>query len=455
MKKEEFKILVPTGMLGYGFNVKWFERGLERNPDLIACDSGSTDSGPQKLALGAMTCQYDDYYREMKILIDAGQKKGIPVHISSSGGDGSNLHVDKFVEMAQKIAAEAGYKLKIGVIYADIDKTIIKKRMDEGRVYPCGYVPELTKKDVDDAVTIVAQMGFEPYIEAIKKFGKLDLILAGRSYDPSPIACLALNEGFDPGLCWHAAKIAECGAQCAEPGSKSILVTIRKDHFELDPCDPNSNCKPYSVAAHTLYEKSHPYLLKGPGGTLDLSGCKFDSLDEHRVKVSGSKFLPAEKYTVKLEGASIVGFRTIAVSGIRDPIMLGQIDEILAAVKTGVENDFPQYFPQSQIIYHVYGKNGVMGDLEPVKDFVPLELGVIIEVASDTQEAATRICNRVRVELLHYPYKRRIATAGNTGSPFTPLEIPLGNVCKFNIYHLMEIDNPLEVFKLKLVEAGK
>jgi hypothetical protein len=264
MVKSEFKILVPTGMLGYGFSLQWFEKGLEANPDIIACDSGSTDSGPQKLALGEMTCQYDDYYREMKILIDAGQRKKIPVFIASSGGDGSNLHVNTFVEIAKKIAAEGKYKLRIGVIYADIDKDLVRAKLAAGKIAPCGSVPELTKKDIDDATVIVAQMGYEPYVKTVEQFGKLDLIIAGRSYDPSPIAALALKEGFDAGLCWHAAKIAECGAQCAEPSSKSIVVTIRKDHFELDPCDPNSHCMPYSVAAHTLYEKSHPYLPEFP-----------------------------------------------------------------------------------------------------------------------------------------------------------------------------------------------
>jgi hypothetical protein len=194
------------------------------------------------------------------------------------------------------------------------------------------------------------------------------------------------------------------------------------------------------------------YLLKGPGGTLDLSACTFEALDGHRVKVTGSRFIPAEQYTVKLEGACVVGYRSITISGIRDSIMISQINEILADTKSQVEKDFPEYFPQSQIIFHVYGKNGIMGDLEPEKDFVPLEVGVITEVASTTQEVATRICNRVRVNLLHYPYKGRIATAGNTGSPFTPLEIPLGKVCKFNVYHLMEIDDPVEVFPVKLIE---
>ena len=44
-----------------------------------------------------------------------------------------------------------------------------------------------------------------------------------------------------------------------------------------------------SVAAHTLYEKTHPFLLAGPGGTLDLSNCKYEQVTDRRVRVSGSK----------------------------------------------------------------------------------------------------------------------------------------------------------------------
>ena len=76
----------------------------------------------------------------------------------------------------------------------------------------------------------------------------------------------------------------------------------------------------------------------------------------------------------------------------------------------------------------------------------------ITEVAAVSQELANSICGRIRTDLLHAPYPGRIATAGNCGSPFTPLEIPLGEVCKFNVYHLMEVDTPIEPFPIKYVE---
>ena len=453
MSKEHFTILVPTGMLGYGFPVEWFEKGLARNPDIISIDAGSTDSGPQKLALGEMTCTEEAYHKEMDIVIEAGLRKKIPVFITSCGGDGTNLHVDLFVELAKRIAAKQGKKLRIAVIRSDIDKTLIKKRMAEARVEPCGYVPELTEKDVDDATVIVAQMGIEPFIDAFDRHGPFDLVLTGRSYDPAPMAAMAIRAGFDPGLSWHVAKIAECGALCAEPAGRVLLATVYRDHFVVEAMNPAEKCKTYSVAAHTLYEKSHPYLLKGPGGTLDLSQCVFEQIDDGRTKVSGSRFIPSEKYTVKLEGACVVGYRSVCVAGIRDPIMIGQIDPVLDSVRELTQSTLPDEYGQSELIFHVYGKNGVMGELEFDVEHVPLELCVIIEVASPTQAMAKALCNKARTTLLHCPYEGRIATAANIGLPFTPLEIPLGKVCRFNVYHLMELDNPCEVFPLEIVEA--
>ena len=50
------------------------------------------------------------------------------------------------------------------------------------------------------------------------------------------------------------------------------------------------------------------------------------------MRVSGSRFEPAKPYTVKLEGAKTSGYRSIFIAGARDPIFIGQIDEILAKV---------------------------------------------------------------------------------------------------------------------------
>src|SRR5258708_15291257 len=66
--------------------------------------------------------------------------------------------------------------------------------------------------------------------------------------------------------------------------------------------------------------------MREPGGTLDASDGIYEALDERRVRVSGSRFEPADQYTVKLEGAAIAGYQTLAIAGVRDPAILGQIE---------------------------------------------------------------------------------------------------------------------------------
>ena len=105
-------IVTPVGMLGYGFDEEELYRGLELSlqtaaPTAIILDSGSTDSGPAKLALGSMTCPRSAYARDLKVLIKAVRACGVPLMISSAGGDGSDSHVDEFLNIISEITSES------------------------------------------------------------------------------------------------------------------------------------------------------------------------------------------------------------------------------------------------------------------------------------------------------------------------------------------------------------
>lgn len=449
---EEIKVLTPTSMLGYGFPIKWFKEGLKANPNVITVDSGSTDSGPHKLGMGALTCSVDAYCKDISLILEAGHECKIPIYISSAGGAGSDKQLEIINGIVKKICREKKMHFKIAVIHGEISKGKVKEKLKQRKIKPCGPVEDLTEQEIDEATVIVAQMGVEPYLKAMEM--NVDVIISGRTYDPVPTAAFGIKKGFDPGLCWHMGKIMECGALCAIPAGKGILGYLRKDCFILEPLDPQQKCTPTSVAAHTLYEKSHPWLLPGPGGILDLSNCAFEQYDDRRVKVSGSKFIPSQQYTIKLEGAKQVGYRTIFIAGMRDPVAIWNIDNILKSVEEIVVEYYSNLPKDSyQMIFHVYGKNGVMGEFEIQNKITSHELCIILEVSAQNQEIATAICSRARTELLHFSYEGRIATAGNIALPFTPLEIKLGGVYRFNVYHLMEIDDPCELFPIEIYET--
>ena len=152
------------------------------------------------------------------------------------------------------------------------------------------------------------------------------------------------------------------------------------------------------------------------------------------VRVAGSRFVPADGYTVKVEGARRVGYRTVSIAGARDPIFIAQIDEILAAVRDRVADNFA-HIPAAdyRLLFHVYGKNAVMGPLEPHGE-PGHELGIVIEAVAGTQELANTICAFARSTMLHHGYRRPdlhgrqprlpvlpVGLQGRRGLPIQPL----------------------------------
>lgn len=446
---EELKVLSPTAILGYGFPEESFQRGLEQHPDFIAVDAGSTDPGPYYLGAGVSFTDRQAVKRDLKLMLKAGKKLKIPVLVGTAGGSGANEHLYWTEDIVREIAREENLELKVAVIEAQIPKEEILKKYEEGKIKPLAPAGELTREDIEETTRIVAQMGVEPIIDALEN--DVDLVLAGRAFDPTAFAAPCIKAGFPAGLALHMGKILECASIAATPGSGSdcMMGTLRHDCFILEALNPKRKCTVTSIAAHTLYEKDDPYRLHGPGGIINLEETEFTQIDERRVKVSGSKFIPSEEYTIKLEGAKKTGYRTISIAGTRDPIMINQIDDILEAVKDMAKNNFSNIKSDDyQILFALYGKDGVMGKLEPLKDKPSHEIGIIIEVVAKTQEMANTICSFTRSSLLHYGYPGRIATAGNLALRYSPSDIEAGEVYEFSIYHLLTVEDPKEYFPI-------
>jgi lipoprotein len=246
-------------------------------------------------------------------------------------------------------------------------------------------------------------------------------------------------------------KILECAAIAAVPGSGSdcMFGYLRKDSFVLEPLSPLRKCTTLSVAAHTLYEKTNPYVLPGPGGAINLHESKFDQISDNMVRVSGSKFVPTEEYFVKLEGVRKVGYRTISCAGVKDPVMISKIDDVTRSVRERVVNNFETYGIRDFFLdFKIYGKNGVMAMFDGLDESHSDELLIIIEAVAATQEQANTICGFARSTMLHFGYEGRISTAGNLAFPFSPSDCKMGEVYEFNIYHLMKVDDPKALFPI-------
>ncbi len=441
-KLPPFKILSTTAILGYGFPESSFRKGLSRKPDLIAADAGSTDPGPYYLGAGKSFTNRSAVKRDLRLMIKAGVQNNIPVVIGTAGGSGARPHLEWCLEIVREIAREEDLHFKLGIAYGDVDKETVKKALKEKRIKPLAFAPRLTPQVVEKSENIVAQMGVEPFIKLLQE--GCQVVVAGRSYDPAVFAALPISLGYDPGLALHLGKILECAAIAATPGSGSdcALGILEDDSFILEALSPERKFTPQSAAAHTLYEKSDPYELPGPGGLINLRECSFEDIGRGRVRVRGSRFVPAEKYWVKLEGVRLTGYRSVSLAGVRDPIMISKIDSILQAVEDRARDIMKIKPEEGRIFFHVYGKNGVMGELEPVKKTASHELGLVIEAIGRSQEEADALLAVTRSALLHYGYEGRIATAGNLAFPFSPSDVAMGKVYEFSIYHLMQVEDP-------------
>jgi len=418
-------------------------------PDVIAVDAGSTDPGPHYLGSGETLVSRFSTKRELTDLLAASRRAGIPLVVGSSGGAGCRRHVDWTVDIVREIAREHGLRAKLAWIYADIPIERAKRAVREGEVrdFEAGF--PLTEAMLDETVALVAQMGHEPIAAALDEGA--DVVIAGRSCDDSAIAAFPIARGADPGLAMHMGKILECGAFSAEPFAMDVMVGIvAEDHFLLEPGSRQRRASLTSVAAHTLYERENPIRQAGPGHEVDLSACRFEQATERRVKVSGSRFIKSDEYWVKLEGARCAGYRTICIAGIRCPTMVERIDEILEDARAKAVDYFaPARF---ELTFHVYGRDGVMGRLEPQRTITSQELGLVIEVVAPDQELAHAVCHQVSGGLLHLHYPGQFNTSGNLAFPYSPSEIDSGPVYRFSAYHLMKAGSPVELFPLHFEE---
>ncbi len=452
-----FRILSPCGILGYGFPDASFQAGLRMHPDAIVVDAGSTDAGPHKLGANTAIVSRMAAKQDLERLILAGIELDIPVVIGSAGGSGGKSHV----QWTQSIIAEIFREHRLpniptAVIWADIDHEVVRASMHDGTLEPLGRtVPQLTDERLDQTTGIVAQMGIEPIIHALDQGAML--IICGRAYDPSPFAAVAVHAGYNAALAYHLGKVLECGALCCDPGTTKdcMMGELFEDCFEVYPCDEKRHCTTLSVAAHTFYEKDHPYILHGPGIAMDLSRCSFTQVGDNRVRVAGSKMEATNPYFIKLEGARKVAYRTFVVAGIRDPLLIEKLEDVEQLVKQSVQVQYHHVDPASYTVNFInYGKNGVMGELEPSKQ-VPHEVCVLFEVLAQTQGLASAICASLRSTFMHYGYEGRKSTAGNLAFPYAPSDVEFGPVFEFSVYHLMPVADPSSMFPMQWWDPTK
>jgi hypothetical protein len=455
---QEMRYIAATGALGAGVDRDSLFAALDEDPRFIAADAGTTDAGAFALGAGETAFSRDAVKQDLSLMLQAGRHARVPVIVGSAGTAGGDVHVDWVLDIVEDIARELGERLRGFAIYAEQSEAALAESLRAGRIRPLAHAGTLGPEQLARCERVVAMMGVEPIQQALGSDPQF--IIAGRCSDAALYAAMPLMHGFPAGPAWHAGKIVECGTlACETMGPGVMVVTLREDSFSVHPIGPGLRCTTQSVAAHSLYETANPFLFTEPSGTLDISASTYEQEDDVTVRVTGSQFAPTNEYSVKLEGAELIGFETMLLGGVRDPLILSQLDSWLERIhdyitasiarSMGIDLDDERY----RLGFQVYGRNAVMGELEPNR--APgHEVGIVCTTLAPTQTEATEMARLCRQPLLHAPIPEWKGAITGFAYLHNPAWVETGPAYRFCLNHVLLSRDAETAHRLQAVELG-
>lgn len=451
---KSLKIICPNGHLGFApIRVDSFNIGVAAGTDFIAADSGSDDIGPGPLGSDTSTSPKEWQRHDLEHMLLASRKLGVPMIIGSSGDTGANSRVDMFVEIIRELAQKHRLApFKLGYFYSEVDKSWLKGKMQQGEtIAGLDGFDDLTEAELDATDRIVAMAGVHPFVELLKQGA--EVIIGGRSSDAALFAAAAIFHGFSDDRAYYLGKVLECASFCAEPygGKETVMGEISHEDVRVTAMSPEQRCTIASVSGHAMYERSNPYEEFFAGGKLDMTHCKYEQLTEKTTRITGSKFIPSPQVRVKLEGAGKVGERFVGFCGVRDPYTIANMDRVIDWARTQVKARFGE--TGYQLHYSVYGRDGVMGDLEPLREQPGHELGVMVQGVAPTIEMAEEL---TMIGLRQMFYARLPDVKGTAGSVSFPLDEVLhaSPAYRWTLNHTVAVDDPMQLFPTHLVTIG-
>ena len=451
---KNLRFLCPNGHLGFApIKTASFYLGVNTKPDFILADSGSDDIGPGPLGSDTSTSPLEWQRHDLEHMLRASRQLGIPMIIGSAGDTGTNSRVDLYVGIIKKLAEKHKIpKFKLGYFYSDVTKDFLKTKMAAGQsIQGLDGRPDLTLEELEATDRIVAMAGVHPYIKLLDMGA--DVIMGGRSSDCVIFAGPAIRAGFPEALSYYLGKVLECASFCAEPyaGKETVIGEISMEDVKVTAMHPGQRCTVASVAGHAMYERSNPFDEFVAGGRLDMSNCRYEQYDDKTTRITGPRFIPSDEFRVKLEGSGKVGERFIGMVGIRDPYTIAHIDQVIQWAKDQVKEKFSD--SEYELYYHVYGKNGVMGEMEPLKNVRSHELCVVVQGIAPTKEMAEEVCMTGTRQMFYARLPQVKGTAG--GVAFLLDEVlPASPAYRWTLNHTVATEHPLELFPVHLTEAG-
>lgn len=453
--KKQLRILCPNGHLGFApTKEESFRIAAATKPDYYCCDSGSDDIGASALGDDRSVSMYKWQKHDLELMLLAAREQGVPMLIGSAGDTGANSRVDMYVQIIKDLAKEHGLPpFKLAYFYSEVDKAYLKNKLNNEIVIEGLDAREtLTEEDLEKTDRIVAVAGIHPFIKALDMGA--DVVIGGRSSDCAIFAAPAIREGFPEANAYYLGKVLECASFCAEPyGAKeSIIGTITHDDVKVTAMHPDQQCTIASVSGHAMYERSNPFFEYFAGGMLDMTKCHYEQYDKKTCRITGFEYVPVEgDIKVKLEGSGKVGEKYLGIAGVRDPYTIQNIDQVLSFAREQVKLEFPD--ENYHLNFRTYGKDGVMGSLEPVKEIKSHELGIVIEGIAQTKEISEAITLYATRQIFYARLPEVKGTAG-TAAYLVDDVIYARPSYSWTMNHVITVKDPLELFNVHLEEVG-
>ena len=451
-------ILCPTGHLSFTpLEPESFLRGCEMEPDFIVADAGSCDVGPRPLGADHHVSHESWQRHDLTIMLSEARRLRIPMIVGSASDTGTDRGVNQFVDLIREAAATCALApFRLSAIYSEVSVGFLLKRLSGGtRIEGLGGRPDADAELLQATDRVVAVMNADPIRAALAEGA--DVVIAGRASDCALFAAPLLNAGHDPGVSYHAGKLMECASFCAEPymAKESILGRIENGAITLTAMHPDQRCTPESVAGHALYERQDPYREHVAGGHVDMSGCLYTPVDERTTRATGAVFVESPTCRVKLEGAGRVGERRLAIIGIRDPETTARIDQAIDWSRERLVERLGPLNGGYDVHFHVFGRNGVMKDLEPAAPDQPHELCVVVEAVSKDASLAEEAASLASRNLFYARLPGLKGTAG--AAALMSDEVLVGEAgYRWTLNHVMEVEDSRELFRRRdmIIDGG-
>src|SRR4051812_29280923 len=106
---------------------------------------------------------------DIKVMLVAARRLGVPMMIGSAGDTGTNSRVDRYVDIVQELAKQHRIpRFRLGYFYSEVSKEAVRAHLDNREpVRGLDGRPDLTVEELDATDRMVAVAGVHHYMQLL------------------------------------------------------------------------------------------------------------------------------------------------------------------------------------------------------------------------------------------------------------------------------------------------